>query len=580
MSKFPSLFLVIFLFLISATPCFAVTEDFPMVYVEAFGAIGDGLVDDTNAVQAAIASGEGKVIAFHGEKTYSVGLLTIVHPLTIDGMGAKLIGNANAVFTVSNNLNYLHIRNFSRVTFSNTGTVACKDFFANVSDNILGGYGRGLDIQPEAAATGVYPSKNVKDLRIENCQLAYSRVYIGGASTSATISDCKWVHDSSIQVSPAYLWVAIGDKNTRSGGITIENNVFDCYPKTSGNQDIVKLEGGCTFGQILGNTFKNNNINSFAQVDVYWGGDRLRIIGNRFSNVQFHRKQTGLASVSMEMDVCSLNDFFIPKHSLINSACYLRGSRFLVNANTIKIENATPSHKRAIFLDNEDYPYDALYPNSFGTDGPCAFIISNNIMEFTASVTNSIGIEAQGAINSAEIGNGVISGNLLIGGTRFVSGTMAKIAQVGNAWVKASGYAGQSGSNIANGIAIGNVADNPLVPFNGYSSGNVGKQIFQVENLHTDSTTVALNGTSNVLRIQGNKGMISKLTGGYGGQIIHILSGASGPIIANSTATGSNGFFLNGSANFDMTTYGSSLTVIRDEDNKVWVELARSARFH
>lgn len=63
---------------------------------EAFGAVGDGLTDDTAAIQSAINS--GNPVVFKAGKTYVTGKITIDSDSYIDLNGAKLIGKNTIIF--------------------------------------------------------------------------------------------------------------------------------------------------------------------------------------------------------------------------------------------------------------------------------------------------------------------------------------------------------------------------------------------------------------------------------------------------------------------------------------------------
>lgn len=63
---------------------------------EAFGAVGDGVTDDTAAIQSAINS--GNPVVFKEGKTYVAGKISIDSDAYIDLNGAKLIGTSNIIF--------------------------------------------------------------------------------------------------------------------------------------------------------------------------------------------------------------------------------------------------------------------------------------------------------------------------------------------------------------------------------------------------------------------------------------------------------------------------------------------------
>lgn len=77
---------------IAATASAMADIELSEVYVDRFGAVGDGLTDDTAAVQAAIAAcPSGGTVHFSGDKHYYLRSLgTITKPLTIDGGGCRV----------------------------------------------------------------------------------------------------------------------------------------------------------------------------------------------------------------------------------------------------------------------------------------------------------------------------------------------------------------------------------------------------------------------------------------------------------------------------------------------------------
>jgi parallel beta-helix repeat protein len=160
------------------------------VSVEQFGAVGDGVTDDTTAIQDAINSNVAKIV-FDGTKTYIAKDIKIPSNKIIDGNGAtiKLLDNANtAIFTNSNyndgeNSNIeicnLHLDgNYSNQSNYNS-TTESDWFFLNCI------YLKGVNrvkihnlIAEKSAGICIY-TNNCKDIEIFGCSTKYSNRHSG-----------------------------------------------------------------------------------------------------------------------------------------------------------------------------------------------------------------------------------------------------------------------------------------------------------------------------------------------------------------------------------------------------------------
>jgi hypothetical protein len=163
---------------------FNTTEFLP----EWFGAVGDGVTDDTPAISAAIIAAANNTLIFTGGKTYMVSTLTISAQLSIGGNGTiKKIASTTAapVITINSaNVNITDINidgNKSSFTISPvSGLTANYGIFSTLQENILiqkvyikNTYSEGIRIE-------CCKNVNILNCHIENCQQT-SAVYSNAA---------------------------------------------------------------------------------------------------------------------------------------------------------------------------------------------------------------------------------------------------------------------------------------------------------------------------------------------------------------------------------------------------------------
>ena len=194
---------------------------------EMFGAIGDGVTDDTAALQSAINASQYKSLIFRNGKTYLSGLLTIPHPMTLQGLGRRQNGNIKPKPNLVGN--FINVTTYQTVTFvdltidargipqffedgrrlngiyfaDNTSGVyqpAMKMTNCNVSGfsgcNIYGGMLRSLgymeNVQSESAGKNCINILGV-DWRLSNCQIGRSLeghgIYITQPSANLNMVD-------------------------------------------------------------------------------------------------------------------------------------------------------------------------------------------------------------------------------------------------------------------------------------------------------------------------------------------------------------------------------------------------------
>lgn len=99
----------------------------PWIDVRAYGAVGDGVTDDTAAIQAAVTVAANKMIVFPSG-TYKMGLVTINNPMGIVALGKATINltGSGARFRVDTSITWLMLRD---LIFNGSG-VAGDDHYA------------------------------------------------------------------------------------------------------------------------------------------------------------------------------------------------------------------------------------------------------------------------------------------------------------------------------------------------------------------------------------------------------------------------------------------------------------------
>lgn len=248
------------------------------ISIRDFGAVGDGVTDDTTAVQAAITSAYGKTLLFTSG-TYLCGPLTVNSSISFSGeVGASLkykSGTNTSLLTVSGtSVNFhsegmtfdgngaSHDGNSKTFNFTAIGTSSAPASLSLVRNTFVNG-----DIADVAVSTDTDLS-TVEYIRITGNK------FLGGKEGTSTI-DSRYLHVSSGVV------------------VDITDNYFDLLatPTTYGRAGIVLFVSGYTGvgsrGNVSGNTLVNVGRSTtsatngvLGAIDGYYGLTNVSISDN------------------------------------------------------------------------------------------------------------------------------------------------------------------------------------------------------------------------------------------------------------------------------------------------------------
>lgn len=185
------------------------------VSVAEYGAVGDGLTDDTSAIQSAINS-SAKIVLFERGKTYRVGMLTMPSDKELDGNGACLKLKVNSYTPIITNGSYVNganvnlvVRNFELdgSAKDHTVTTVQSDYTGlNYAMNCIRFEGaEGVKIENVRAhhawGINIYP-RECTDVEIVNCEAYASERHSGIVAKTEThytyvrIESCNCHHNN------------------------------------------------------------------------------------------------------------------------------------------------------------------------------------------------------------------------------------------------------------------------------------------------------------------------------------------------------------------------------------------------
>ncbi len=207
----------------------------------------------------------------------------------------------------------------------------------------------------------------------------------------------------------------------RKQNFNLYDSVFDVHMQTGANEDIVKLTGLLKAGKNGGNSFKNRNLNSAAEVDTFTGGLESQTVANHFTNVSLKSQtlqgelapRVGLGGRSPQVS----NVFLFEPNNVNSYGVQNRCSLSPISGNVILYYgNSNPVNQTP--FSGMIFPNLDVGENEFGGVNPTANSITGNIVHIvTGAIGSTVRVQS---VDTTNLRGSTVSANVFSGGNDLV----------------------------------------------------------------------------------------------------------------------------------------------------------------
>lgn len=369
-----------------------------IVNVKDFGAVGDGVTDDTNSIKAAIAAVPNGGTVLFPAGTYLI-TSTQTNPILISQSGVNVVGNNATILNGSN-------RSF--------GTFAISGSRVAVTGMTFNGNNTSLNT--------LLINETAKQVTISNCEIKNCKQQLGDATyavgilvkngtSDITIDNC-YVHniDSPITgIARGILATQFGSASTFFTDLTVSNCLFeDISPKADADaivfqplsyaNDVNSNVINCRFNRCEKRAIKiqANNVtvigchitlptDGFSGISIY--GDRCKVIGSTITGgYSYIGIEVGVPAGSLGNQTV-IDDVIINMTSIVGNF----GIRFYGNISDLIVSNSTLSN--------------LLTGIEFANDGSRANVIGNTLFTINQNAIHNAGSAGTGMSQLSVVSN-------------------------------------------------------------------------------------------------------------------------------------------------------------------------------
>lgn len=283
---------------------------FNQINVKDYGAVGDGVTDDSSSLNELIASADDSIIYFANSENYLIESQILIDRdnIVLDLQGQTIEVKSNAGY-----INGFFLDGCSNVTIQNGIIKSTND-----QTRVIGRDGDGSNIMGIHLSTSMCSNIKIKNIEFQNCEYgikidddAHTRIVVEDIKSTGTHQPifCSGLSDSSYR--NLDLTLPIGLTNNLDHGIYIDSNVgenviFENITIRNGSSTAIKL--GSSSADIEGITFINTSIyNATGGVGIYNTTSKVTFKGFRF----YGAKDTELSNAVFNIGGSAIKDIII-----------------------------------------------------------------------------------------------------------------------------------------------------------------------------------------------------------------------------------------------------------------------------